>query len=40
VFASIARLPGVRYSALTPNLQGFERAIAAGADEIAVFAAA
>jgi len=40
VFASIARLPGVRYSALTPNLQGFERAVAAGADEIAVFAAA
>lgn len=40
VFAAIARLPGVRYSALTPNLQGFERAVAAGADEIAVFAAA
>ncbi|MDP2283317.1 MAG: hydroxymethylglutaryl-CoA lyase, partial [Pseudohongiella sp.] len=40
VFASITRLPGVRYSALTPNLQGFERAMAAGADEVAVFAAA
>ena len=40
VFASITRRPGVRYSALTPNLQGFERAVAAGADEIAVFAAA
>jgi hydroxymethylglutaryl-CoA lyase len=40
VFAGITRLAGVRYSALTPNMQGFERAIAAGADEIAVFAAA
>lgn len=40
VFAGITRLPGVRYSALTPNMQGFERAIAAGADEVAVFAAA
>lgn len=40
VFATITRLPGVRYSALTPNLQGFERAMAAGADEVAVFAAA
>lgn len=40
VFASITRLPGVRYSALTPNMQGFERAVAAGADEVAVFAAA
>lgn len=40
VFARITRLPAVRYSALTPNLQGFERAVAAGADEVAVFAAA
>jgi len=40
VFAGIERRPGVRYSALTPNLQGAERALAAGADEIAVFAAA
>lgn len=40
VFAGITRLPGVRYSALTPNMQGFERAVAAGADEVAVFAAA
>lgn len=40
VFAAITRLPAVRYSALTPNLQGFERAVAAGADEVAVFAAA
>ena len=40
VFAGIARRPGVRYTALTPNLQGFERAVAAGADEVAIFAAA
>lgn len=40
VFAGITRLPGVRYAALTPNMQGYERAIAAGADEVAVFAAA
>lgn len=40
VFAAITRLPGVRYSALTPNMQGFERALQAGADEVAVFAAA
>lgn len=40
VFKQITRLPGVIYSALTPNLQGFERAIHAGADEIAIFAAA
>jgi len=40
VFAGIRRRPGVRYTALTPNLQGFERALAAGADEVAIFAAA
>lgn len=40
VFASLERRPGVRYSALTPNLKGFERALAAGADEVAVFGAA
>ncbi len=40
VFAGIDRRAGVRYSALTPNLRGFERALAAGADEVAVFAAA
>ncbi len=33
-------LVGVRLSVLTPNLQGFERAMAAGAEEVAVFAAA
>lgn len=40
VFAGLQRYPGTRYAALTPNLQGFERALAAGADEVAVFAAA
>lgn len=40
VFAGIARQPGVVYAALTPNLQGFEAAVAAGASEVAVFAAA
>ncbi len=40
VFAGLNRREGVRYTALTPNLKGFERAQAAGADEVAVFAAA
>ncbi|MDH3264125.1 MAG: hydroxymethylglutaryl-CoA lyase [Paracoccaceae bacterium] len=40
VLAGIARAPGVRYAALTPNLKGFERAVAAGADEVAIFGSA
>jgi hydroxymethylglutaryl-CoA lyase len=40
VFGGLTRKTGVRYTALTPNLKGFERAVAAGADEVAVFAAA
>jgi hydroxymethylglutaryl-CoA lyase len=40
VMARIRRAPGVRYPVLTPNLQGFEAARAAGADEVAVFVAA
>ncbi len=40
VFAGLRRVDGVRYTALTPNLRGLERALAAGADEVAVFAAA
>jgi hydroxymethylglutaryl-CoA lyase len=40
VLAGITRRPGVRYPVLAPNLQGFESARAAGADEIAVFTAA
>jgi hydroxymethylglutaryl-CoA lyase len=40
VFTGIARKPGVTYAALTPNLQGYERAIAVNANEVAIFAAA
>ena len=40
VFSGITRKPGVTYAALTPNLQGYERAIAVGANEVAIFAAA
>ena len=40
VMARIRRKPGVRYPVLTPNLKGFEAALAAGADEVAVFVAA
>ncbi|MHB8666551.1 MAG: hydroxymethylglutaryl-CoA lyase [Burkholderiales bacterium] len=40
VMAGIRRKPGVAYPVLVPNMQGFEAALAAGAGEIAVFAAA
>jgi len=40
VLAGITRAPGVRYSALTPNMRGYEDARAARADEIAIFASA
>lgn len=40
VLAGISRAEGVRYAALTPNTRGFEDAVAAKADEIAVFASA
>lgn len=40
VMAGIERAAGVRYAALAPNLKGYERAKAAGADEIAVFGSA
>jgi len=40
VFQKVYRQPGVTYAALTPNLKGFERALAAGATEVAIFAAA
>lgn len=40
VFAGIAKTPGVRYTALVPNLAGLERARSAGVSEIAIFAAA
>lgn len=39
VFAGITRRPGVRYTALVPNLVGLERAIASAVTEVAVFAA-
>jgi hydroxymethylglutaryl-CoA lyase len=40
LFRRLIRRPGVSYSALTPNLIGYQRARAAGADRVAVFAAA
>ena len=40
VLAGIQRRPDVRYSVLTPNMKGFEGAVAAGVDEIVVFGAA
>lgn len=40
VFAAIERAPEVRYSALTPNLKGFDAAIESSVDEIAVFGSA
>ena len=40
VLTGIRRRSGVRYPVLVPNLQGFEAAMRAGADEVAVFPAA
>ena len=40
VLAAIRRRPGVSYPVLVPNLRGLDDAMAAGAEEIAVFAAA
>ncbi len=40
VLAGIHRRPGARYTALTPNLKGYERAKAAKVDEIAIFGSA
>ena len=40
VMAGMQRLPGVRYSVLTPNMKGFEAALPSKPDEIVVFAAA
>jgi len=40
VLTKINRLNHVSYSALTPNMQGLERALEAGVDEVAVFGAA
>ncbi|NOC91280.1 hydroxymethylglutaryl-CoA lyase [Ruegeria sp. HKCCD6604] len=40
VLGGITRANGVRYAALTPNMHGYGDALAAKADEIAVFASA
>ena len=40
IFEKIIRGDGVKYTALTPNLKGFENALHAKVDEVAVFAAA
>ncbi len=40
VMAGITRKPGVIYSVLTPNMKGFEGALAAKADEVVIFGAA
>ncbi len=40
VFTGIARRPGTRYTALVPNRQGLERALASAVSEVAIFAAA
>lgn len=40
VFAGIHRKAGIAYPVLVPNEQGYERARAVGADEVAVFTAA
>ncbi|MGH8164136.1 MAG: hydroxymethylglutaryl-CoA lyase, partial [Rhodanobacteraceae bacterium] len=40
VYRGIARKPGVAYPVLVPNLEGYQRALEAGATEVAVFTAA
>ncbi|MGN6672827.1 MAG: hydroxymethylglutaryl-CoA lyase [Thermomicrobiales bacterium] len=40
VMAGIARRPETQYLVLTPNMKGYERAVAAGARAVAVFTAA
>jgi hydroxymethylglutaryl-CoA lyase len=40
VMAGITRREGTTYSALTPNMQGFEAALAAKADEVVIFGSA
>ena len=40
VLHALRPMPGVTYAVLTPNLKGFEAALAAGATEVAVFASA
>jgi len=40
LFKLLERRPGLRYPVLVPNLRGYDRALACGASEIAVFASA
>lgn len=43
VLTAINRVPGIQYSALTPNMQGFNKALSLGkkgVDSVAIFAAA
>ncbi|MDN5511135.1 hydroxymethylglutaryl-CoA lyase [Acinetobacter sp.] len=40
LFASLAKDPNIQFSLLTPNLKGFEAALAVGCKEVAVFTAA
>lgn len=40
VLAGIDRAEGVRYAALTPNMRGFDGAVAAKVDEVAIFGSA
>ena len=40
VMAGIVRKSGVRYSVLTPNMQGFDAAVASRPDEVVVFGSA
>ncbi|MGF1760511.1 hydroxymethylglutaryl-CoA lyase [Photobacterium sagamiensis] len=37
VLQQITRKPNIIYSALTPNIQGFEKALESGADQVAIF---
>ena len=40
LFARLRRRPGIRYPVLVPNRRGLDRALRAGADEVAVFVSA
>ena len=40
VFGGIRKKPGVSYPVLVPNMQGYQRALAAGTTDVAVFTAA
>ncbi len=40
VLEGITRMPGVSYAALTPNMRGFQDAMAAAANEVAIFGSA